>query len=136
MQQQIPEPPTGLGDWHQQRVDGQWDYSYWRDFAKDMCHHWRNRRQHILNEPVIHGARPTQHYMARFRSVTTPPFVSEPKYLIDPHQRASSSNAQQQIPAQEQCQPTKTQRPTLHHHLTIYTQPSNTQPRNQFMSHT
>ncbi|KAI5427046.1 hypothetical protein KIW84_032466 [Lathyrus oleraceus] len=27
MQQQIPEPPTCLGNWHQKRVDVQWDYS-------------------------------------------------------------------------------------------------------------
>lgn len=36
------------------RVDDQLDYSDWRDFAKDMYRHWRNRRQHILNEPIIH----------------------------------------------------------------------------------
>ena len=95
MQQQIPEPPTCLGDWHQQRVDGQWDYSDWRDFAKEMCRQWRNRRQHILNEPVIHGAIPTQQYMTWFRSVTTQQFVSESQYLIDPRQLASSSYVQQ-----------------------------------------
>ena len=56
--------------------------------------------------------------------------MSEPMYLIDPRQRDSSSNAQ------EQCQPTQTQRPTSHHHPTIYTQQSNTQPRNPFMPNT
>ena len=44
MQQQIPEPPTCLGDWNKKRVDAQWDYSDWRDFEKEICRHWRNRR--------------------------------------------------------------------------------------------
>lgn len=48
MQQQIPDPPTYLGDWHQQRVDVQWGYSDWKDFAKDMCHHWNNQHQNIF----------------------------------------------------------------------------------------
>ena len=71
MLQQIRESPTCLGNWHKKRVDAQWDYSDWRDFAKEMCRQWRNRRQHFLNEPDIHGVRPTQQYMAWFRSVTT-----------------------------------------------------------------
>lgn len=28
MQQQIPDPQTCLGQWHQLRVDVQWNYSY------------------------------------------------------------------------------------------------------------
>ncbi|KAI5447876.1 hypothetical protein KIW84_015355 [Lathyrus oleraceus] len=93
MLQHIPESPTCLGNWHQKRVDAQWDYSDWRDFAKDMCRQWRNRRQHILMEPVIQGVRPTQQYMAWFRSVTTQQFVSEPRYLMDSRQLASSSTS-------------------------------------------
>ncbi|KAI5393604.1 hypothetical protein KIW84_060652 [Lathyrus oleraceus] len=44
MLQQIPESPMCLRNWHQKRVDAQWDYFDWRDFAKDMCRQWRNQR--------------------------------------------------------------------------------------------
>ena len=98
-----------------------------------MCRQWRNRRQHILNEPVIQGARPTQQYMAWFRSVTTQQFVSEPRYLMDPRQHASSSYAPQQFTTQHQCEPTQTQQPTIQHQPTTYTQQPNTQHRNPFM---
>jgi hypothetical protein len=98
-----------------------------------MCRQWRNRRQHILNEPVIQGARPTQQYMAWFRSVTTQQFVSEPRYLMDPRQLASSSYVPHQFTTQHQCEPTQTQQPTTQHQPTTYSNQPNTQHRNLFM---
>ena len=72
-------------------------------------------------------------YMAWFRSVTTQQFVSEPRYLMDPYQHASSSYAPQQFTTQHQCEPTQTQQPTIQHQPTTYTQQPNTQHRNPFM---
>ncbi|CAK8542064.1 unnamed protein product [Lathyrus sativus] len=133
MHQNIPDAPVELGQWHQKRVDSQWSVSDWKEFAKELCKHRKRRRQHVLTDRIVHGARPSLQYMTWFRSVTTSqPFLSQPTYLVDPRQRASSSNTQQQSSAQNQpyhnpyMSPNAPHQPPYHD---PYMQPTQSQPQ-------
>ncbi|CAK8530400.1 unnamed protein product [Lathyrus sativus] len=103
MHQDIPDAPVDLGQWHQKRVDAQWSVSDWKEFAKELHIHWKRRRQYVLTDRIVHGARPSLQYMTWFRSVTTSqPLLSQPTYLADPRECSSSSNPEQQLSAQTQ----------------------------------
>lgn len=78
----------------------------------------------MLNDFVMPTeSKPTSRYMYWYRSVTTE-ILSEPKYLVDPHQQASSSNAKQNQ------QHIYTQLPTQQNY-----QPTNTETKNQYLPH-
>ena len=93
--QEIPDSPTCLGQCHQLIVNVQWNFTDWKDFAKDVCRQSKNPHQQVINEVVMPSeSKPTNNYMNCYRLLITTQFLYEPRYLVDPYQRASSSNNQ------------------------------------------
>ncbi|CAK8561135.1 unnamed protein product [Lathyrus sativus] len=106
MHQDIPDAPVDLGKWHQKRVDAQWMIGDWKEFAKELRVLWKRRRQYVLTDSIVHGARPSLQYMTWFSSVmTTQPFLSQPTYLSDPREHGSSSYPQIPTDTPHQQQP-------------------------------
>ncbi|CAK8572940.1 unnamed protein product [Lathyrus sativus] len=86
MHQNIPDPSIDISKWHLKRVNDQWEFPDWKDFAKSEHRKWMNRNTHVLLDKVMATPSiPTINYMAWYRSVATG-FVSEDRYLYDPHQ--------------------------------------------------
>ena len=108
------------------KFSDQWTYVDQKDYAKAECRQWKLRHNFVLVDNVMPTeSKPTPHYMYQYESVTIR-FLFEPRYLVDPQQHASSSNAQQnqqhtyaQLSTQQNYQPTIN---TCHTHNHYYQQ--------------
>lgn len=99
MVQNILDPLTCLRQWLKQKINEQWNFDNWKDFAKYDCRKWRNRHDHVLCDAVMPtSSTPTNTYMDMYKSLAIG-FVSKDRYLYDPRQttytqEASMSNPQ------------------------------------------
>jgi hypothetical protein len=109
IQQDIPNSPKCMEEYHTSKASDQWKFLNWKDHYKQERRQWQNRRNTVLQGFVMPDeCKPSRGYMDWYRSVSTL-YLSQNRLLFDPRNQPAPSNFQHTGPST-----TYTQQPTSH----------------------